>query len=175
MDNESSFNGGRTHPYVIGRVPRLMLLMGTELIYSPYYHPESNAFVERFHQDYGKNVWKKIQLRDLAHVRQASARFYGRYRISRHHSELNGQSPASLHFADSPRLLRNDFVLPNPLPITEGKIHFMRAVSEDGVIPVFNVNWSAGSAQPRQGVWATLSITMRTEPAFVSTTKPQMF
>jgi hypothetical protein len=43
MDNESSFNGGRTHPHVIGRVPRLMLLVGTELIYSPYYHPESTS------------------------------------------------------------------------------------------------------------------------------------
>ena len=159
MDNESSFNGGRTHPYIIGRVPRLMLLVGTELIYSPFYHPESNAFVERFHQDYTRNVWEKIQLQDLTHVRQASARFFGRYRISRHHSELNGQSPASLHFANPPRFLPADFVLPKPLPITEGKIHFMRAVSEDGIIPVFNVRWSAGLAQPHQGVWATLSIT----------------
>jgi transposase len=159
MDNESSFNGGRTHPYVIGRVPRLMLLVGTELIYSPFYHPESNAFVERFHQDYSKNVWEKVPLQHLPHVQQTSARFFGRYRISRHHSELHGQSPACLHFANPPHLLPKDFVLPKPLPITEGKIHFMRAVSEDQTIPVFNVNWSAGWAQPYQGVWATLFLT----------------
>ena len=158
MDNESSFNGGRTHRYVIGRVPRLMLLVGTELIYSPYYHPESNAFVERFHQDYNQNVWQKLQLRDLAHVRQASASFFGRYRLSRHHSELHGQSPASRHFANPPRSLPTDFVLPKPLPITKGKIHFMRVVSKDQTIPVLNVDWSAGLAQPHQGVWATLSI-----------------
>lgn len=161
MDNESSFNGGRTHPYVIGRVPRWMLLVGTELIYSPFYHPESNAFVERFHQDYSQNVWQKTQLQHLAHVQQTSARFFGRYRLSRHHSELHGQSPASLHFANPPHLLPKDFILPKPLPITEGKIHFMRAVSEDQTIPVFNVNWSAGLAQPHQGVWATLFITTR--------------
>jgi len=161
MDNESSFNGGRTHPYVIGRVPRLMLLVGTELIYSPFYHPESNAFVERFHQDYSKHVWEKVQLQNLAHVRQTSARFFGRYRLSRHHSELGGQSPASLHFANPPYLMPKDFVLPKPLPITEGKIHFMRAVSEDQTIPVFNINWSAGLAQPHQGVWATLFLTNR--------------
>jgi hypothetical protein len=161
MDNESSFNGGRTHPHVIGRVPRLMLLVGTELIYSPYYHPESNAFVERFHQDYSQNVWKKVPMRNLPHVRQTSARFFGRYRLSRHHSALNGQSPASQHFANPPRLLPTDFVLPKRLPITEGKIHFMRAVSKDQTIPVFNVNWSAGLARPNQGVWATLFITLR--------------
>lgn len=160
MDNESSFNGGRTHPYVIGRVPRLMLLVGTELIYSPLYHPESNAYVERFHQDYIKNVWEKTQLQNLAHVRQTSARFFGRYRISRHHSELHGQSPTFLHFASPLRSLPKDFAIPKPLPITEGKIHFMRAVSEDQTIPIFNVNWSARWAQPHQGVWATLSITM---------------
>ncbi len=161
LDNESSFNGGRTHPYVIGRVPRLMLLVNTELLYSPYYHPESNAFVERFHQDYNQNVWEKVQMQNLLHVQQTSARFFGRYRLSRHHSELDGQSPASLHFASPPRFLPADFVLPNPLPITVGKIHFMRAVSKDQTIPVFNVNWSAGLAQPDQGVWATLFITLR--------------
>jgi len=161
MDNESSFNGGRTHPYVIGRVPRLMLLVGTELIYSPYYHPESNAYVERFHQDYIQNVWEKTQMHNLSHVQQTSVRFFGRYRISRHHSELDGQSPASLHFASPVRVLPNDFALPKPLPITEGQIHFMRAVSKDQTIPVFNVNWSAGLAQPYQGVWTTLFITTR--------------
>jgi hypothetical protein len=161
MDNESSFNGGRTHPYVIGRVPRLMLLVGTELVFSPYYHPKSNAYIERFHQDYIQNVWGKTQLPDLAHVRQVSARFFGRYRLSRHHSQLHGQSPASLHYAHLPRLLPEDFTLPKRLPITEGKIHFMRAVSEDQTIPVFNVNWSAGLAQPNQGVWATLFISRR--------------
>ena len=161
MDNESSFNGGRTHPYVVGRVPRLMLLVGTELIYSPFYHPESNAFVERFHQDYSQNVWEKVHLQSLPHVQHTSARFFGRYRLSRHHSELDGQSPASLHFANPPRLLPTDFVLPKPLPITEGKIHFMRAVSNDQTIPVFNVSWSTGLAQPHQGVWATLFLTTR--------------
>lgn len=161
LDNESSFNGGRTHPYVIGRVPRLMLLVGAQLIYSPFYHPESNAFVERFHQDYNKNVWEKVQLQHLPHVQRTSARFFGGYRISRHHSELNGQSPAALHFANPPHFLPTDFVLPRPLPITEGKIHFMRAVSKDQTIPVFNVNWSTGLAQPDQGVWATLFLTMR--------------
>lgn len=161
MDNESSFNGGRTHPYVIGRVPRLMLLVGTELIYSPYHHPKSNAFVERFHQDYSRNVWDKVRMQNLPHVRQTSTRFFGRYRLSRHHSELDGQSPACLHLANPPHFLSADFVLPKPLPITEGKIHFMRAVSKDQTIPIFNVNWSTGLAQPGQGVWATLFITLQ--------------
>jgi hypothetical protein len=161
MDNESSFNGGRTHQYVIGRVARLMLLVGTELVYSPFYHPESNAYVERFHQDYGKNVWEKIPMQDLMEVNKVSSRFFARYRISKHHSELDGQSPMSLHFEKPLRVLPKNFVIPNPLPITEGKIHIMRAVSRYQTISIFNVEWSAGLAEPDQGVWATLFITLR--------------
>lgn len=161
MDNESSFNGGRTHPYIIGRVARLMLLVGTELVYSPFYHPESNAYVERFHQDYGKNVWEKVPMQGLIEVHKVSSRFFARYRISKHHSELDGYSPMSLHFEKSFRVLPKPFVLPKPLPITEGKIHFMRAVSKSQTIPISNVNWSTGLAEPDQGVWATLFLTLR--------------
>ena len=161
MDNESSFNGGRTHRYVIGRVARLMLLVGTELIYSPFYHPESNAYVERFHEDYGKNVWEKVPMQDLMEVHKVSSRFFARYRISKHHSELDGQSPMSLHFENPFCVLPKNFVIPKPLPITEGKIHFMRAVSRSQTIPISNVDWSAGLAEPDQGVWATLFITLR--------------
>lgn len=167
MDNESSFNGGRTHPYVIGKVPRLMLLVGTELVYSPYYHPESNAYVERFHQDYTKNVWEKTRMNGLPQVRRTSTTFFGRYRISRHHSELRGRSPAAVHFETPLRALPKNFALPQPLPITEGNIHFMRAVSKDQTISIFNVNWPTGLAQPHQGVWATLSLTVREARLFI--------
>jgi transposase len=121
MDNESSFNGGRTYPYVIGRVPHLMLLVGTQLVFSPYYHPKSNAYIERFHQDYIQNVWQKMQLQDLAHVRQISARFFGRYRLSRHHSELHGQSPATLHFAARRASCPKASPFPNTCPLRKGK------------------------------------------------------
>ena len=161
MDNESSFNGGRTHRYIIGRVARLMLLVGTELVYSPFYHPESNAYVERFHQDYGKNVWEKVPMQDLMEVHKVSSRFFARYRISKHHSELDGQSPVSLHFEKPFRIWPKYFVIPKPLPITEGKIHFMRAVSKSQAISIANVDWSTGLAEPDQGVWATLFITLR--------------
>ncbi len=86
MDNESCFSGGYKHPGVIGKVVRLALYVGVQPIFSPFYHPESNAFVERFHQDYSNFVWKKEHLEDLAAVRQRSALFYPNYRSSHHHS-----------------------------------------------------------------------------------------
>ena len=158
VDNESSFCGGRTHPGVIGRVARLALLVGSELVFSPFYSPECNAFVERFHQDYSANVWDKVTLDNLHEVRQTSAAFFPRYRASEHHSELQGQAPAALHFAVPLRRLPANFKIPPHLPITEGKIHFMRAVEKTGNIQVGNLSWNAGLAQPGQGVWATLHL-----------------
>jgi transposase len=158
VDNESSFCGGRTHPGVIGRVARLALLVGSELVFSPFYSPECNGFVERFHQDYSANVWDKVTLHNLQEVRQVSAAFFPRYRASEHHSELHGQSPAALHFATSLRSLPTNFTIPAHLPITEGNIHFMRAVEKTGNIQASNLSWNAGLAQIGQGVWATLHL-----------------
>jgi len=158
MDNESCFSGGYKHPGVIGQVVRLALYVGVQPVFSPFYHPESNAFVERFHQDYSDFVWKKEHLEDLAAVRQRSALFFPNYRSSHHHSALGGQSPLQIHRAVPARKLPLGFSPPHPLPITAGQVHFLRAVDEKRNIPILNQVWSAGLGQPGQGVWATLSL-----------------
>ncbi len=156
MDNESCFSGGYKHPGVIGKVVRLALYVGVQPVFSPFYHPESNAFVERFHQDYSDFVWNKVHLENLAAVRQRSAGFFPNYRASHHHSALAGQSPLEIHRALPVRKLPADFSLPNRLPITAGQVHFLRAVDEKRNVLILNKIWSAGKALPDQGVWATL-------------------
>ncbi|MCG2787078.1 MAG: integrase core domain-containing protein [Anaerolineae bacterium] len=158
MDNESCFNGGYKHPGVIGKVVRLALYMGVEPVFSPYYHPESNAFVERFHQDYSAFVWEKTHLENLAAVHQRSASFFPNYRASHHHSALMGQSPLEIHRALPVRRLPLDLSLPGRLPITAGQIHFLRAVDQKRNVLILNKTWSAGKGVPDQGVWATLAL-----------------
>lgn len=70
VDNEGCFSGGTTHKYVLGKVVRLALELGTELLFSPFYHPESNGFVERFHQDYNRHVWQNTYLANMEKVTQ---------------------------------------------------------------------------------------------------------
>lgn len=159
VDNEACFSGGYTHPAVIGKVVRLALLVGTQLVFSPFYHPKSNAFVERFHQDYNQHVWKKVKLSDLAAVRQQSTTFFDAYRLSRHHSALNGHSPAEIHATIPDKCLLTDFQLPADLPITAGQVHFIRRVSQNRTVSVLNLNWEVSAAQPDQGVWVTLTFT----------------
>jgi transposase InsO family protein len=158
MDNESCFNGGYKHPGVIGKVVRLALYVGVQPVFSPFYHPQSNAFVERFHQDYSDFVWKKEHLEDLAAVRRRSALFFPNYRSSHHHSALGGRSPLQIHRAVPVRKLPLGFSPPNPLPITAGQVHFLRAVDEKRNVLILNKVWSAGLGTPDQGVWATLSL-----------------
>jgi len=156
VDNEGCFSGGFTHPGVLGKVLRLGLMVGTELVFSPIRHPESNGYVERFHQDYTKNVWDKIDLPDLAAVQKHSPLFFDAYRHSPHHSALLGRSPLEMHSISPVRHLPAGFRAPTKSQLTVGKVHFIRAVSKDRQIMILNQHWEVSSAKPDQGVWATL-------------------
>lgn len=156
VDNEGCFSGGFTHPHVLGKVVRIALQAGTELIFSPVHHPQSNGFVERFHQDYDKHVWEDTYLGSIPEVRAQGQRFFTLYR-RRPHRRLNEQTPETVH------------QIPGQLPLTlkpasmkrplyEGQVHFIRKVLADNTISVLNVNWSVPSAKPDQGVWASLVI-----------------
>jgi hypothetical protein len=161
VDNEGCFSGGFTHPGVLGKVLRLALMVGTELIFSPIRHPESNGHVERFHQDYTKNVWDKIDLPDLAAVRKHSPIFFDAYRHSPHHSALQSHSPQEMHTVGPIHHLPVHFQPPAKLPLTVGRVHFIRVVSQDRQVMVLNQNWDVPLAKPDQGVWVILQFTLQ--------------
>jgi transposase InsO family protein len=157
VDNEGCFSGGATHPYVLGQVVRLALTVGTELVFSPTYHPESNGYIERFHQDYNRHVWEDTYLSDLAAVEQKGRQFFTLYRQREDHRQLHGHTPAMLHQREPRRELATGLQWPTTkLPLREGRIHFMRQVSPEGTVRVLNVNWSVPRFDPHKGVWVTL-------------------
>ena len=47
------------------------------------------------------------------------------------------------------------------LPLTVGKVHFIRVVSQDRQVMVLNQNWEVPVAQPHQREWATLQCTLQ--------------
>lgn len=159
VDNESCFSGGFTHPGVLGKVLRLALSVGTQLVFSPYRHPESNAFVERFHQDYSQNVWEKIELSDLQSVQRHSPAFFEAYRHSEHHAALQGRCPAEIHPIPLPGSLPAELDPSERLPLTAGQVHFLRRVDQHQQVMILNLAWEVPLAEPDQGVWATLQFT----------------
>ena len=158
VDNEGCFSGGFTHPHVLGKVVRLALQAGTELIFSPVRHPQSNGFVERFHQDYDKHVWEDTYLGSIPQVRAQGQHFLTLYR-QRPHSRLNEQTPETVHQIPGQLQLPLD-LKPASMrrPLYEGQVHFIRKVLADNTISVLNINWSVPFAKPDQGVWASLVI-----------------
>lgn len=157
VDNESCFSGGFTHRHVLGQVVRLALHVGTELVFSPVRHPESNGFIERFHQDYDRHVWEDTYLDGRDTVQKQADHFFTLYRHSRHHTALDEQTPHEVHYRTTPHLLAPDFRLSaQKLPLREGRIHFMRRVRADGTISVLNVDWLVPDATPDSGVWTTI-------------------
>lgn len=163
VDNDGCFDGGHTHPYVIGHVARLALYVGTGLIFSPVYHPQSNGYVERFHQEYNRHVWDDTYLSDIAAVREESDRFFALYCDSSHHSALNGRTPQEVH---GYRLPSGFTPPPGRLPLYEGRLHFIRQVQPAGTVSVLNVSWAVPNSEPLQGVWVTVEL--RTNGATLS-------
>ena len=47
--------------------------------------------------------------------------------------------------------------LPNPLPLTAGRIHFIRQVKPDGTIAVLNETWKVSKRLAGKYVWATIT------------------
>jgi transposase InsO family protein len=159
IDNESCFSGGFTHKHVLGKVVRLALQVGTELVFSPVRHPESNGYVERFHQDYDKHVWEDTYLESQQVVQQQAEHFFQLYRHSRHHSRLNEQTPFEVHYQAAPHCLAADFQLsPSKLPLYEGRVHFIRRVHPDATVSVLNVTWQVPNPPLGRGVWVTVDL-----------------
>lgn len=158
VDNEGCFSGGATHAKVLGRVLRLALQAKTELVFSPVRHPQSNGFVERFHQDYDKHVWEDTYLESLAEVQTQAEHFFDLYR-QRPHNRLNEKTPGEVHQMPA-RLPREMEVASEKRELYEGKVHFIRKVLDDSTVSVLNVNWAVPKAKLYQGVWVTLLFKM---------------
>lgn len=158
LDNEGCFSGGTTHQYVLGQVVRFALEAGTELIFSPPYHPQSNGFVERFHQEYDRHVWQDTYLDGLETVNRYGELFFKQYVTSGHHSKLAGQTPQEIHDKIAPgNMVKTIEPEKKNRPLVSGKIHFIRDVDENQTIRVLNVDWPVDAAA-NTGVWATLSL-----------------
>lgn len=175
VDNEGCFSGGATHAHVLGKVVRLALMVGTEVVFSPVYHPQSNGTVERFHQDYDLHVWQGTYLRNLADVNQEGKRFFTRYRKRMDHSQLNEQSPEMVHLSQEFKTLDLDFQMRSQrMPLHTGRVHFMRKVSSAGTVRVLNVDWTVPQFDPTRGVWVTLDIQVDSAMLFIYDETPDV-
>jgi putative transposase len=159
FDNEDAFRGGHMHPRVIGQVVRLCLFCGIEPLFIPYYEPKRNHQIETFHSVWLAAFWSRHRFRRRADVQREVPLFERWYYTVYRPPALQGRTPAQVRrgipLVNLDARLRQ-LIPSGRLPITAGKIHFMRKVETTGDIDVLNETWSVGEKWMGQYVCTTI-------------------
>jgi len=158
MDNDAAFCGGYKTPRVFGEFVRLCLYLGIEPIFIPVGEPKRNGLVERLHGLWSRSFWNRRHFHSVSHVKRASPQFQAWYAHRYHPPALNGRSPAQAQQqVIRCRLTETEIrALPDDLPLTAGRIHFIRRVDEDGLIRLLNETWKVDKRLAGHYVWATI-------------------
>jgi len=160
LDNDATFCGGYKVERVFGQFTRLCLYVGVELIFLPFAQPQHNGQVEQLNGLWGGPAfWERHRFGCFGHVCRQSARFIEWYMHHYRPPALNGATPAQQQRTDHrPRLtkaLRR--ALPTTLPITAGRVHFIRHLQPDGTIRLLNELWRVPKSLAGHYVWATIT------------------
>ncbi len=158
LDNDAAFCGGYKTPRRIGQVVRLCLYVGIELIFLPVAEPERNGEVEEVNGLWGHAFWERRHFASPRRVHQASPAFVRWYMTQYAPPHLNGLTPhQAQRYEPRQRLTATQIAqLPKHLPITAGRIHFIRQVQADGHIWILNEAWKVNRRLAGKYVWATL-------------------
>ena len=160
LDNDAAFCGGYKAPRVFGQFVRLCLYLGIELIFLPIAEPECNGEVEEFNGLWGgRAFWKRHRFASVGQVERTSPTFVRWYLTDYTPPVLEGLTPQQAQRHEGKRRLTAAQIghLPNPLPITAGRLHFIRKVKPDGTIGVLNETWKVSKRLAGKYVWITIT------------------
>jgi len=111
-----------------------------------------NGTIEDFNGDFGEKLWEQEQWTDLEHIRSEAKTF-----LMRHNNRQDWKYRKTDLEAIPHRKFSEDFEIgADSLPITEGKVHFIRQVKGDGTISVLNEDFDVGESLAYEYVWATI-------------------
>ncbi len=147
IDNDAAFTGLGCPRPVFGRFIRLLLYLGIEVIFIPPGEPKRNTTVERANGIRAKSFWEKVHFSSLREVERKAPKFLAWYENYAPPS-LNGKTVKQA--ADEQRLTklrrRQIAQIPNQLPLTAGRLHFMRRVAACGEISILKEQWKVSKS-----------------------------
>jgi transposase len=151
MDNEMAAAGGGRYNYSISQVMRLHLLLGIHLVFIPQGEPGRNASVESFNALWQDRVLTRHNCPTIISLRRINKRFLDYYNYEKPHRRLTQKK----HDTRFPGILRDylwrslrhipkGFSLSTyidskgnlKLPVTRGRISYVRKVDSNGRIEV---------------------------------------
>ena len=158
LDNDAAFCGGYKAPRIFGQFVRLCLSVGIELIFLPVAQPEHNGEVEELNGLWGHAFWERRHFTSFAQVCRTSPAFIHGYMTEYVPPFLIDTTPQQAQGRQilHPLTAKHLSHLPDPWPITAGRIHFIRQVQSDGTITVLNESWNVSRRLAGKYVWATL-------------------
>jgi transposase InsO family protein len=158
LDNDSAFTGGEKTARRFGAFVRLCLYLGIELIFIPPAEPKRNSLVESVHGLWATSFWDRNHFRSFAQVLRQGRKFPEWYNHHYCPPALAGLTPAQAQQkAKRQRLTKAQARgLPQHLPVTAGRVHFIRRVAPAGEIRFLGETWRVGKRLIGQYVWATV-------------------
>jgi len=160
LDNDAAFNGGYKVPRVLGQFVRLALYVGIELIFLPVGEPECNGDIEQFNRLWSYAFFDRRHFLTVAACRRASPTFVHWYHTQYSPPKLGDITPQAAQRAQGRQrrlTARQIAQLPEQLPITAGRVHFIRRVAPDGTVALLNETWRVGQRWANKYVWATIT------------------
>ena len=158
LDNDAAFCGGYKAPRIFGQFVRLCLYLGIELIFLPVAEPECNGEVEELNGLWAHAFWERRRFTSLGRVARASVAFVRWYMTDYAPPLLGDVTPRQAQRHETKHRLTATQIahLPDSLPITAGRIHFIRKVKPDGTVSVFNESWNVSKRLAGKYVWVTI-------------------
>lgn len=158
IDNDAAFTGLGKRGRIFGQFVRLALYLGIELIFIPPAEPKRNSKVERVNGLWAESFWEKNHFKSLGDVQRKRKKFFSWYE-SYEPPSLNGLSVKEANQARRWRKLKNKQLpaLNQKLPLTGGRIHFIRRVNAQGEIEILKERWRVSQRLVNRYVWATIS------------------
>jgi len=158
LDNDAAFCGGYKTPRLFGQFVRLCLYLGIEVIFLPIAEPTCNGEVEELNGLWAHAFWERQRFASFGRVVRASPAFVHWYTTDYAPPLLEGLTPQQAQRGTPKHRLTASQIahLPDPLPITAGRLHFVRKVKPDGTVSILNETWKVGKRLTGKYVWATI-------------------
>ena len=160
IDNDAVWRGSLKATRYFSRFMRLALWLGIEPIFIPAGEPEFNGTLERVNGLWNQQFWNLHHFESRAQVERQSPQFVTWYRTVYEPPCLGERTPAEMRRrVNRCRLTHAQRqAVPKVLPLTEGRIHFIRRVDEQGDIELLHETWHVDKHLAGEYVWATLTL-----------------
>lgn len=159
IDNDVVWRGSSSAPRTFSHILRLALYVGVEVLFTPPYTPKANPIIESFNALWAENFWLRATFDSLHKVESELVHFETTMRSRHPWPELGGLTAAQIVPDFQPTLLAQDFLIHQQtrIPLTAGRLHFVRFVEADGSFSMLNESWSL---DPRHWAGKTIRATL---------------